>query len=118
MKDCIFCKIVEGKIPCTKVYEDDAVLGFLDIEPHAPVHVLVIPKKHITNLASSTEEDRSVLGDILVAARKIALEKGIDGAYKVTMNSGAEAGQVVMHMHFHLLGGWKNKDEVKSELHE
>lgn len=118
MDDCIFCKIVKGEIPSTKVYEDEEILVFRDIEPHAPTHVLIIPKTHIDNLAKASEEHRELLGNLLLVAKKVAEQENVSEAYKLTTNSGAYAGQVVMHLHFHLLGGWKERDEVESELHQ
>lgn len=107
MKDCVFCKIVKGVIPSIKEYEDDEVLAFRDINPQAPVHVLIIPKKHIPRLSETEESDFGVLGKCQTAARKVAEKLGISDSFRVLNASGAGAGQSVMHIHYHLLGGWK-----------
>lgn len=106
--DCIFCKIAEGTIPSRKVYEDDNVLAFHDIQPQAPAHLLVIPKKHIASLADASPEDAALLGEVMAAARKVAEEAGLakDG-YRVVTNVGPNAGQIVFHLHLHILGGEK-----------
>jgi histidine triad (HIT) family protein len=104
--DCIFCKIVEGSIPSTKVYEDDQVLAFNDINPQAPVHVLVIPKKHLRSIHDVTAEDTAMLGRLFAAVQRVAEEKGIaETGYRVLTNCGKDAGQVVFHLHFHVMGG-------------
>jgi len=106
--NCLFCKIIAGEIPSTKVYEDDRVLAFLDISPAAPVHVLVIPKEHITSAADITAENSSVIAHIFEVIAKIAKEKGIDGdGFRVVSNAGEHGGQTVHHLHFHILGGEK-----------
>ena len=108
MEDCIFCKIIKGEIPSTKVYEDDEILAFRDINPVAPVHVLVIPKKHITSLAKLTPEDEAVVGKIYTVIKNIAKQEGIlEKGFRVIVNCGEDGGQVVKHVHFHLLGGKK-----------
>jgi histidine triad (HIT) family protein len=108
MSDCIFCKIVEGSIPSTKVYEDDQVLAFRDIQPAAPVHVLIIPKKHIPTMNDVEEQDGALIASIFASARKIAKELGVDeSGYRLVNNVNADGGQVVYHLHFHLLGGQK-----------
>ena len=104
--DCLFCKIVDGQIPSTKVYEDELVYAFRDIEPQAPVHVLIIPKEHIASANELTEENASVVGHIFAVAAKIAKEEGIaEGGYRIVNNCGEDGGQTVKHLHFHLLGG-------------
>lgn len=104
--ECIFCKIVEGKLPSTKVYEDDKVVAFQDLYPAAPVHILVIPKKHIVSLDAATEEDQDLLGHLLLTIQKVAREQGLDEeGYRVVNNIGKNGGQTVFHIHFHLLGG-------------
>lgn len=104
--DCIFCKIVAGEIPSRKVYEDDRVVAFHDIEPQAPVHLLVIPKKHIASLNDAAPEDAALLGHALLVARRVAEEAGIAGnGYRIINNCGRDAGQVVFHLHLHVLGG-------------
>jgi len=115
---CVFCKVVRGEIHSTKVYEDGEILAFRDISPMAPVHILIIPKRHIENLASVQEVDYSLLGKILLVAKKVSINERINHAYKLTTNSGKNAGQVVMHLHFHLLGGWAKKEDVKSQLRQ
>lgn len=108
MADCIFCKIVEGAIPSKKVLETDTVLAFHDIQPAAPVHVLLIPKKHIPTMNDVTAEDASVLGDIALAAQQVAETLGIkERGYRLINNCNEEGGQVVYHLHVHLLGGEK-----------
>ena len=104
--DCLFCKIVAGDIPSAKVYEDDKVLAFRDIEPQAPVHVLIIPKEHIASANELNEENASVVGHIYAVAAKIAKEEGIaEGGYRIVNNCGVDGGQTVGHLHFHMLGG-------------
>ncbi|WP_123053001.1 histidine triad nucleotide-binding protein [Clostridium sp. JN-1] len=106
MQNCIFCKIIKGEIPCQKVYEDDMVLSFKDIEPAAPSHVLIIPKKHISSLNDVTEEDSKIIAHVFMAAQKIVKELGIDkDGYRIVSNCGENGGQSVPHVHFHLLGG-------------
>ena len=108
MEDCLFCKIVKGEIPSTKVYEDEEILAFNDIEPVAPIHILVIPKKHITSLAHMEDGDEELVGRIYKAINKIAEEKGFKGdGYRVVVNCGENGGQEVMHLHFHVLAGKK-----------
>ena len=116
VKDCIFCKIIKGEIPCKKVYENENVFAFYDINPVAPVHVLVVPKKHIDNLNSVTKEDRDLLGDIQVAVKKIAKDVGISDAFRVLTASGEKAGQSVFHLHYHLIGGWKEGETPEMEV--
>lgn len=104
--DCIFCKIINKEIPSDIVYEDEDVLAFNDINPEAPVHVLVIPKKHITSFNGLTEADGALLTKIMLVIQKIAKEKNIaDSGYRVVNNCGEQGGQTVGHLHFHLLGG-------------
>lgn len=105
MDDCIFCKIVRGEIPARKVYEDDLVLAFSDIHPARPVHVLVIPKKHITSLAHVTAEDEVVLGRLLAVANRIACEAGSPDGFRSIINTGRVGQQEVMHLHMHVVGG-------------
>ena len=118
VKDCIFCKIIKGEIPCKKVYEDENVFAFYDINPVAPVHILIVPKKHIDNLNSVTKEDRNLLGDIQVAARKIAEKVGISDAFRLLTASGERAGQSVFHLHYHLIGGWGDGKVPEMEVKE
>ena len=103
---CIFCKIIAGEIPSTKVYEDDKILAFKDIEPQAPVHIIIIPKEHIKSANDINEENCALIGKIFNAAAKIAKELGIsENGYRIVNNCGADGGQTVGHIHFHMLGG-------------
>lgn len=104
--DCLFCKIINGEIPSAKVYEDEKVYAFRDIEPQAPVHILIIPKEHIASANELTERNASVAGHIFAVAAKIAKDEGIaDGGYRIVNNCGQDGGQTVGHLHFHMLGG-------------
>lgn len=106
MSDCIFCKIAAKKIPAKIIFEDDFCLAFEDISPQAPVHTLVIPKKHISTSLEIDEEDNALVGHLVRVAAKIATDKGIDQkGFRLVMNTNAEAGQTVFHIHLHLLGG-------------
>ncbi len=105
MKDCLFCKIVLGDVPAQKLLEDDDVIAFKDIHPQAPVHVLVISRRHCASLDDADPQDAALLGRMLLAARRLAGELGIAGRYRIVNNCGAAAGQSVFHIHFHLLGG-------------
>ena len=106
MKDCLFCKIIKGEISANKVYEDEEILAFHDIKPAAPIHILVIPKKHITSLAHMEKEDEAIIGKIYGVINKIAEDKGFkEDGYRVVVNCGKNAGQTVMHLHFHILAG-------------
>ena len=103
--DCIFCKIIAGDIPSTKVYEDDLVYAFRDIHPQAPTHILVIPKAHIGSVNEVTAENSAVIAHIFEVIPQIAATDGLTGGYRVVSNCGADAGQTVFHLHFHILGG-------------
>lgn len=106
MTDCIFCKIIDGKIPCKKVYENDHVLAFHDIQPAAPVHVLIIPKLHIHDHHAWQPEHANVLSELMIAAKEVAEITGVQvSGYRLLNNCGPDAGQVVFHWHLHLLGG-------------
>lgn len=106
MTDCIFCKIINHEIPSTVVYEGDKVLAFNDINPVAPVHVVIVPKEHIANVNALTRENASVIGDIHLAARNIAERLGIaERGYRLINNCGPDSGQTVFHLHYHLVGG-------------
>lgn len=106
MSDCLFCKISAKKIPAKLVYEDNEVVAFDDINPQAPVHVLIVPKKHISTSLDITEEDNALIGRLFRAAGKIAEERGVaQRGFRLLMNTNAEAGQSVYHIHLHLLGG-------------
>ncbi len=102
---CLFCKIVEGKIPSTAVYQDEQVYAFSDIGPKAPVHILVVPRVHIDSLSEASAEQRALLGHMLWAAAEIARQKGLGEGYRVVVNTGENGGQTVDHLHLHLLGG-------------
>ena len=105
MSDCIFCKIIAGDIPSTKVYEDETVLAFRDINPMAPTHILVIPKCHIGSVAEITTENSGVVAHIFEVIPTIAAAEGLENGYRVVSNCGNDAGQTVHHLHFHILGG-------------
>ena len=106
MIDCIFCRIVSGDVSSEKVYEDEEILAFKDINPLAPVHLLVIPKKHLTSLEEVQPEDQALLGRILLVIQKLARDHGVhETGYRVVTNIGRDGGQIVHHLHFHLLGG-------------
>ena len=112
-EDCIFCKIIKGEIPSNKVYEDDEVLAFHDINPAAPIHILVIPKKHISMLTDLKEEDERLIGKIYTTINKIAEKEGFkEAVYRVIANCGKDSGQEVMHIHFHILGGKVLGDKI------
>ncbi|CAK8711125.1 MAG: histidine triad nucleotide-binding protein [Candidatus Electrothrix sp. AX5] len=103
-EDCLFCKIIQGDIPSDKLYEDDEVLAFRDIAPTAPVHFLVIPKKHISGPSAVAEEDEQLMGKLIRIGNQVAKEEGIE-QFRLVFNNGAEAGQTVFHIHMHVLGG-------------
>lgn len=103
--DCLFCKIVSGAIPAKRLLEDDAALAFADINPQAPVHVLIIPKKHIASHAHALPEDAAVLGHLLHLAGEIARDRKLENGYRLVINTGPDGGQTVDHLHVHLLGG-------------
>ena len=106
MDDCIFCKIVAGDIPADKVYEDDSVVAFRDLNPQAPTHILIIPRQHIATLNDLRTEDEPVAGHLFGAARDIAAQEGMaDAGYRTVMNCNEAGGQAVFHIHLHLLGG-------------
>jgi histidine triad (HIT) family protein len=103
--DCLFCKIAAGTIPVTRLYEDEQVVAFPDINPQAPVHVLVIPKQHVASLAQTSADDAALLGHLLNAAVEVARLQGLANGYRLVINTGADGGQTVEHLHLHLLGG-------------
>jgi histidine triad (HIT) family protein len=106
MSDCVFCKIINKEIPAEIVYEDDYVVAFKDLKPITPVHLLIIPKKHIPTLLDLSEEDAEIVGRLHLAANKIAQEQGVaDTGFRLVANCGRDAEQVVMHVHYHLLAG-------------
>lgn len=105
-QECIFCKIVAGEIPANKVYDDEQVLAFNDINPQAPTHVLVIPKRHIESLATATADDNQLLGHLLTTASQLARDLGLaERGYRVVFNIGQDGGMAVYHLHAHILGG-------------
>ena len=105
MTDCLFCKIAAGEIPAEKLYEDDEVLAFRDIAPQAPVHFLVIPKKHIVDPVGVCEEDEKLIGKLMRVGAQIAVDNGVGDGFRIIYNNGAKAGQAVFHIHMHILGG-------------
>ena len=105
MTDCLFCKIAAGDIPAEKLYEDDEVLAFRDIAPQAPVHFLVIPKKHIVDPSDVSEEDEKLIGKLMRIGSQVAAENGVGDGFRIIYNNGAKAGQAVFHIHMHILGG-------------
>lgn len=106
MTDCIFCKIISGKIPSKIIYEDEKTIAFEDISPQAPVHLLVIPRKHIATTLDLTEEDSALIGHLFQVSKKLAAKKGVaEKGFRLVMNTNPEAGQSVYHIHLHLLGG-------------
>ena len=104
MADCVFCMIANHEIPSNIAYEDDKIIFFHDLDPQAPVHVLVIPKKHIESLDDVKEEDKELMGHIMITIKKIAAELGLEKGYRVVSNNGEDAFQTVKHLHFHILG--------------
>ena len=105
MENCLFCKIIAGDIPSTKVYEDDLCYAFRDIAPQAPTHILGVPKAHIDSCNGITAANSAVVAHIFEVIPQIAKEEGLEGGYRVVSNCGADAGQTVFHLHFHILGG-------------
>lgn len=105
--DCLFCKIIKGEIPSTKVYEDDEILAFRDINPQAPTHILVIPKEHIAGVDALNEDNAAVVAHIFAKIAEIAKNEGLVNGYRVVSNVGEDGGQTVRHLHFHILGGRK-----------
>jgi histidine triad (HIT) family protein len=105
MKDCLFCRIIRGEVPAKKVYEDADTFAFEDINPQAPTHILVIPKKHIRGLKEARTEEAAIIGQCHLAAAEIARQRGIEDGYRTVLNVGPKAGQSVFHMHVHLIGG-------------
>ena len=108
MQDCLFCKIINGEIKSKKVFENDKVFAFEDINPTAPVHVLIVPKKHFASLNEMEPADKEIIGEMCMAAKQIAKQRNIDkSGYRTVFNTGPDAGQAVFHIHLHLLGGRK-----------
>ena len=112
MENCLFCKIIAGEIPSEKVYEDDEVLAFKDINPMAPVHILIIPKNHIDGADQLDESNSAVTSKIFAVASKLAKEFKLDNGFRIVTNVGSDGGQTVRHLHFHLLGGTKLRTEL------
>lgn len=105
MSDCIFCKILDGDIPSNRVYEDEYCIAFHDVQPAAPVHLLVIPRKHISSLDALTPQDQELMGHIMTRIPEIARNQGLEQGYRTVVNTGEHGGQTVFHIHFHILGG-------------
>lgn len=105
--ECVFCKIANNEIPSDKVYEDEEIVAFNDLEPQAPVHVLIIPKEHIQSADYITKENQNIIGKIFIVASEIAKKQGLNNGYRIVNNCGEEGGQTVKHLHFHLMGGRK-----------
>lgn len=105
--DCIFCKIANNEVKSEKIYEDEKFLAFNDLDPQAPVHVLIIPKEHIKSADEITDKNSDMVGKMFIIAAKIAKEKGLENGYRIVNNCGKDGGQTVKHLHFHLLGGRK-----------
>ena len=112
MDNCLFCKIVKGEIPSSKVYENDMVYAFRDINPQAPVHILVVPKKHISSLDDTAGSSDTELAECLRAVKVIAAQENLTGGYRVVSNCGPDACQSVHHLHFHILGGRKMEEQM------
>ncbi len=111
--DCIFCKIIAGEIPTEILYQDKEIIAFRDIKPLAPVHLLIVPRKHIPSLDQMEESDAALVGRMVVIANKLAKDEGVDQkGYRLAINCGAEGGQLVPHLHMHLLGGRKLSDRL------
>ncbi|PIQ92758.1 MAG: histidine triad nucleotide-binding protein [Parcubacteria group bacterium CG11_big_fil_rev_8_21_14_0_20_39_14] len=106
MEQCVFCKIVNKEIPSEIIYENDKICVFKDINPKAPVHILIVPKKHTESLNELDEREKDLLGEMVLAAKKTAKDFGISDGYKLLFNVGKKGGQIVEHLHLHLLGGW------------
>ncbi|MDA8241396.1 MAG: histidine triad nucleotide-binding protein [Nitrospiraceae bacterium] len=106
MSDCLFCKIIAKKVPAKIIYDDEAITAFEDVNPQAPVHTLIVPKKHLSTTLDITEEDNELIGRLIRVANRVAMEKGIaERGFRLVMNTNPEAGQSVYHIHLHLLGG-------------
>ena len=110
--ECLFCKIIAGEIPSTKVYEDDKLYAFKDINPQAPVHILIVPKEHYDSVDALDETSAPIVGDIMLTAKKLAAENGLGSGYRIITNIGPDGGQTVKHLHFHLIGGVKLSEKM------
>ena len=115
MSDCIFCKIARGEIPCRKVYEDDEVLAFHDINPAAPVHFMLVPKQHLASLADADESHAALLAKMLLLAPKLAKEQGLSDGFRTVINTGRGGCQEVFHLHVHVIGGGNIPPMVKRD---
>jgi histidine triad (HIT) family protein len=114
LNDCLFCKIINQEIPTEFVYEDDAFVVFRDINPQAPVHLLIVPKIHIRSINDLTDQDKDVISEIFMVGKKMAKQEGVSkSGYKLVFNVEKGGGQVIFHIHLHLLGGWKKKFKIK-----
>ena len=112
-EECLFCRIVCGKVPCDIIYQDEDFLAFRDIRPQAPKHVIIIPKTHIPSLAKLSKKQEKLVGDLIILARKLAEKEGIaKSGYRLAINCGPQGGQVIPHLHLHLLGGRKLRDQL------
>jgi histidine triad (HIT) family protein len=111
-EDCIFCRILKGEIPADFVYRNKKVAVFKDIHPKAPVHVLIVPEQHIESIDHLTENDRDIVAEIFMVAKKIASDLGVDGGYRLLFNVGRKGGQLVDHIHLHLMGGWRQENVI------
>lgn len=107
--DCIFCKIISKEVPSNRVFEDGTFVAFKDIRPSAPVHVLVVPRKHIASVNELESADKEMVGAMVLRAKIIAKDTGVSGGYKLQFNVGKDGGQIVEHLHLHLMGGWNEK---------
>ena len=107
-EDCIFCEIAQGHAPASVEYEDDSVIAFNDINPAAPVHILIITKEHIASVANIREKDEALIGHMVEVGRKLAEQRHLEG-YKLIFNVSKKGGQIIFHLHLHLLGGWENE---------
>ena len=110
--DCLFCAIIDGEIPSTKVYEDDLCFAFRDINPQAPTHILVVPKEHVASVNGIAADNAAVVAHIFTVIPRIAAEERLAGGYRVVSNCGDDAGQTVHHLHFHILGGKRLSDQM------
>jgi len=105
--DCIFCNIINKAVPADVLYEDDKFVAFKDIKPSAPVHLLIVPKEHIASINDLDKKHGAMIGDMFLLAKKLAKEQGVSDGYKLAFNTGRKGGQLVDHLHLHLMGGWK-----------
>lgn len=107
--ECVFCKIISGELPAKHIYDDDRIIAFHDIKPAAPVHVLVVPRKHIRSVNDLEENDREIVSDLIFTSREVAKLTSIDkSGYKIVFNTERGAGQVIFHLHIHVIGGWED----------